>query len=85
MSAFYTSGGGDSERLTDNFLDDFRILEFDVPEEREDFVDDGRLVQSIDDLSQTRQDVQRQLEIAGIALKHRLGLGQDHFADHLVV
>ena len=56
-------------QLTDYFFDDFRILKFDIPEEREYFVDDGRLVQSIDDSRQTGEHIERQLQVASVALE----------------
>ena len=66
-------------------MNDFGILEFDVPQKWQDLVDDGRLVQPIDDLGQAGQHVERQFEIARVALEDELRLGQNHFADHLVV
>lgn len=71
--------------LTDYFLDDFRVLELDVPEKRKYIVDDGRLVQSVDDFIKTGENVQRQLQIAGVALVNEFRIGQDHFTNHLVV
>ena len=71
--------------LTNDFLYDFGILEFDVPEEGQDVVDDGRLVEPFDDLVETGQHVERQFQIAGVALEDQFGLGQHHLADHLVV
>ena len=76
---------GGRRKLTDDFLDDFRILKLDVPQERQDVVDDGRPVQSIDDLVQTGQDVERQFQVARVALEHHFRLGQHHLTDHLVV
>ena len=75
----------DRNWLTNYFLDDFRVLEFDIPQKRKYIVDDSRLIQPVDDLIQTGEDVQRQFQIPRIALEDQFGFGQHHLADHLVV
>ena len=71
--------------LTEYPDEDVDVLELDLEEEREDLVDDGGLVELVEDLGDAGEDGEDDLDVAAVALVDLARLGQDLGADDVVV
>ena len=63
--------------LTEDPDEDVDVLQLDLEEKRHDLVDDGRLVQHVEDLGDAGQHRQHDLDVAAVLRVHCARLGKD--------